>query len=394
MNPKEKIFTLDYVVLLLGAVILFSLFSGLLFILPLYILDIGGGESSVGLAAGIFMFVAVALRPFVGPLVDRYGGKKIMIFGLCVFCLGTFLYILAYKVFSVFILRAIQGAAWGGLVAAVYTLAAVMAPKTRQAEALGYFALVTSLGSSIGPALAEFIKENYSFFSTFNTLGVLTLVCLFLFFKLKVQEPVAATQKDPGQKQSFIVKAVLMPSIIGMMTTMSFGTIMSFMSILGEVRGIEKVGIFFTVQGAVMVAGRVFAGKVVDRFGHYPVLAVSIICTFFAMVIVALAPSLSVLLLGGALFGLGISSVTPALMSLAVVLSSEEERGRAMSTFTGFYDLGIGIGSVGFGYLLEVTSITTVYLTCAGFLLLDFFFVLYQNRLHKSGFVGADEAAE
>lgn len=67
-----------------------------------------------------------------------------------------------------------------------------------------------------------------------------------------------------------------------------------------------------------------------------------------------------------------------------------------MSTFTGFYDLGIGTGSIGIGFLLSVTNITIVYLTCAGIMLMNLVFVFYQSRLRlkKAGVDTARSAEE
>ncbi len=381
MEQREKVFTFNFSLLIFAALSLFTIFQGLMFFMPIYMMSFGVGEAGIGLAAGIFMLIAIFSRPFTAPYADKHGCRGIMMVSLVLFGLGTFCYIWARSAAVIFLLRALQGVAWGTLVAGAFTLAAKLAPRTRQAEALGYFSMVTALGGSIGPALIEAVYRHYTYSNALGVFGGLSFLCLFSLLFLK--EPSSDVQSPaPGIKPSFITLSVIVPSLIGMFIMFCYGTVVTFLPVLGQTRGMANVGIFFTVSGAVSVVGRLLSGKYVDRYGHFPLISLSTIFFFLAMLVIALAPNLAFLLVGAILVGLGLSLTTPALMSLVVALASKAERGRAMSTFTGFYDLGIGTGSIGIGFLLSVTSITTVYLTCAGIMLMNLFFVLYQGRLH------------
>ncbi len=384
MNKVEKIFTFNFNIILVLALSLFTLFNALLFFLPIYIIDIGGSETAVGFAAGVFMLLAVISRPFTGPLLDKYGNKKIMLICMAVFSLGNFLYIWANSVFFIFLLRGVQGVAWGCLVSGVYALAADLAPESRRVEALGYFAVMTSLGASIGPAATESIYLNSNSIISFITLGVTALFCI-LFLVILREKSVVNLNSNAVQKKkiTLFTKSVIGLSFIGMLLAFCSGSVLSFLPILGQTRDIGSVGIFFTIQGIVMVIGRLFGGLITKRFGLFPILKSSIFITFIAMLIISFAPNILYLLLAAALFGAGLAFNTPALMALAVDMSSEEERGRAMSTLTGFLDMGIGIGSIGVGFLLTFTNITIVFLFGAGLLLFNLFFINYQERLYE-----------
>jgi len=54
----------------------------LLVTLPIYIVQLGGTESEVGLIIGVFTISAVLLRPFIGVGVDVIGRKSILVAGL------------------------------------------------------------------------------------------------------------------------------------------------------------------------------------------------------------------------------------------------------------------------------------------------------------------------
>ena len=63
-------------------VILFTGFYLLVPTLPLFIKEIGGNESQVGLMMGMFTIAAVVIRPIIGGMLDRYGRRSFIIFGL------------------------------------------------------------------------------------------------------------------------------------------------------------------------------------------------------------------------------------------------------------------------------------------------------------------------
>ena len=63
------------------------------------------------------------------------------------------------------------------------------------------------------------------------------------------------------------------------------------------------------------------------------------------LLIIAVAHSLPVALIGGLAMGAAFSLLNPSLMLIAVNRVSESARGAAMGTFTAFFDAGVGIGA-------------------------------------------------
>ena len=49
---------------------------------PTFIKEIGGNESQVGLMMGMFTIAAVVIRPIIGGMLDQYGRRSFIIFGL------------------------------------------------------------------------------------------------------------------------------------------------------------------------------------------------------------------------------------------------------------------------------------------------------------------------
>lgn len=90
--------------------------------------------------------------------------------------------------------------------------------------------------------------------------------------------------------------------------------------------------------------------------------------------------SATMLLLSGAVIGLGYGSLVPCLQTLAIQHSPAHRTGYATATFFTLYDTGIAAGSFVFGLLVSFTDFSNVYLI-AGIVVL----------LSMGVFIGANE---
>jgi MFS family permease len=120
---------------------------GLFLVLPVFALEAAkypGGDdpARVGLAMGIYGLTQGVLQIPFGLASDRYGRKRVILFGLLVFALGSVLAALAGSLDALMVGRAVQGA---GAVSAAVT--ALLADQTRDEVRTKAMALV---GSSIG----------------------------------------------------------------------------------------------------------------------------------------------------------------------------------------------------------------------------------------------------
>jgi len=120
---------------------------GLFLVLPVFALEAAkypGGDdpARVGLAMGIYGLTQGVLQIPFGLASDRFGRKRVILFGLVVFALGSVLAALAGSLEALILGRAVQGA---GAVSAAVT--ALLADQTRDEVRTKAMALV---GSSIG----------------------------------------------------------------------------------------------------------------------------------------------------------------------------------------------------------------------------------------------------
>ncbi|HET7326533.1 MAG TPA: MFS transporter [Nocardioidaceae bacterium] len=119
--------------------------------------------------------------------------------------------------------------------------------------------------------------------------------------------------------------------------------------VLVDERGaLESVGaLTFAAFNLAMALGRFFGGKLIARHGRVAVLRVAGVCAVTGVLLVALVPSLSAAILGGLLWGLGLSVVFPAAMSAAGEVPGRGPRAIGVVSTIGYAGFLAGAPTIG-----------------------------------------------
>src|ERR1700730_9440848 len=96
----------------IGNLFLFVAFYMLYPTLPPFIKQMGGSQSQVGLAMGAFALSAVIFRPLVGGLLDRFGRRPFIVWGLLLFILAMYMYDWVGGIVILVGLRILHGMSW------------------------------------------------------------------------------------------------------------------------------------------------------------------------------------------------------------------------------------------------------------------------------------------
>ncbi|HEX7627414.1 MAG TPA: MFS transporter [Candidatus Methanoperedens sp.] len=369
---NEKLFSRDFVLTSLSTFTLFASFYFLLITLPIYIQKIGGTESEIGLIIGVFTISAVALRPFIGHEVDRRGRKIILITGILVFLISMLLYDYTKSVTSLLLLRVLHGVGWGAATTAATTLIADIAPPKRRGEAMGVFGMASNVAMAIGPALSMILLLKYDFSILFSISAGIALVALLL--ALPISETVVVRPKTP-----LFSKEALFPSALMFTVSLTYGSIVSFLSLFAQKQGITNPGVFFSVFAVTLILVRALAGKLSDIKGRKFVIIPGMIIIAAGLGVLSTASALETFIAAAFLYGLGFGLVHPSLMALLVDKVSDKGRGAAMGTFTAAFDLGIGTGSILLGLVLQYYGFQVMY-TLSGLIVLTGAIILIANN--------------
>jgi EmrB/QacA subfamily drug resistance transporter len=129
--------------------------------LPRIVGDLGG-VSHLSWVVTAYILASTVTTPFYGKLGDMYGRKKLFIFAIVVFLIGSALSGLSSSMAELIMFRALQGLGAGGLmVGAMSTLGEIVPPRER-GKYMSYFMAVMMLATVGGPLLGGWITTSFS----------------------------------------------------------------------------------------------------------------------------------------------------------------------------------------------------------------------------------------
>jgi predicted MFS family arabinose efflux permease len=103
-----------------------------------------------------------------------------------------------------------------------------------------------------------------------------------------------------------------------------------------------------------------------DRLGPRQVAFWSALVEAAGLVIVALAPSLVVVIIGGLVMGAGLSLLFPSLALIVINRTDKSQQGAALGAFTSFWDVGIAVGAPLAGLIASISGYPAIYYVAAG----------------------------
>ena len=372
----ERLWTKSYIMLTIKALLLFSGFYLLMPTLPMFIKQLGGSESQIGFIIGVFTISAVIVRPIIGGLMDRYGRRVFIIIGLIFFAITMYFYDWVTGITFLIVLRILHGVSWAIATTSIGTAVTDVIPSSRRGEGMGWYGLAMTLGMALGPILGLWVAKSFSFHYLFLVCTALAFIASILSFFTKIPA-VEHIQKKPI---SFFEKSVLPISIVTFFLSLTFGGITTFLPLFAAKMQVN-VGAFFLIYAITLIITRPITGKISDKYGEGVIIVPAIFIMIIALLVLALTKGTIGLVITAILYGIGFGSAQPALQVATLRLASPDKKGVANATFFTAFDLGIGLGSIILGFILQLIGYQMLFVVCAasGFISL-LIFILFVEK--------------
>ncbi|MBF6634618.1 MAG: MFS transporter [Planococcus sp. (in: Bacteria)] len=386
MAEKRPIWTKSFINISISTFFIFVVFYALLTFTPLYVLnDLGGTATEGGLAVSAFLLSAIIMRFFAGMILEKFGKKKILIFSLFLFTVSTVLYVFVGSFTVLLLLRFFQGIWFSLLTTVAGAIAADIIPPERRGEGLGYYGIAMNLAVVAGPFIALSLQPYVSSQAIFVILSVIMIIGFFCALAVQVDEGSFVKQeKHKLTINDFLEKKSMPIATVGFFISFAYASILTFISVYAESLGLIKAASFFFVVYAIaMLLVRPFSGRIFDTMGPGIVIIPSIIIFGIGLISLSFTASSWMLLLSGALVGLGYGTLLPSFQTLAIQAADKHRSGYATGTFFAFYDSGIAIGSVSLGLIAGVAGYSNLYLMLGIFVILIVFYyswIMSKNR--------------
>jgi MFS family permease len=337
-------------------------------VLPLYVnRGLGLGTVMVGLVAGSQFAASLASRVWSGHYSDSRGAKHAVIGGLLAASAAGLLYLLSLRfidtpILSVVILllgRAVLGGAESFIItgATIWGLARVGQQNAGKVIAWMGTAMFAAFagGAPLGTALYE--RSGFVAIAAATTLAPLATLVL-----VAPLEPVPPEHKGRPNFLS-VVRQIWMPGLGSALSSIGFGTVTTFSSLLFVERDWSPVWLAFTAYAAALIVARLSLGHLPDRIGGAKVALFSVLVEAVGLALMGLAPSSALAGVGAALTGLGYALVFPGFGVEAVRRAPPEVRGLAMGAYTACLDLALGVVSPVLGLIANGAGLGAVFLT-------------------------------
>ena len=330
--------------------------------LPLHLLALGGSHAHVGWLFGVTTLVGLALRPQVGGWTDRYGARAVMAPGVVALVLTMLALTAAGSPGGVIALMVGLGIA-GALISTTGSIVvANESPSDRRGESLSLFYVFSSAGVALGPPLGFALAALGGMRLNFAVVIALSLVTAGLVLALRTRPGNPSAPGGLGRPWS---RHAIPASLALIVITTGHTTVYAFLPMHASAAGLGNAPWFFPLMSGFTIVCRLILRRASDRLGRPTVLVPAIGLLALGNAVLALPPTALSIVGGAALLGCGNSMLYPTLVALVVDRTPVLERGRAIGTLSGAWDVGVAIGAPAIALLVEGRGYSAGFLASA-----------------------------
>ena len=344
----------------LGGTILFPFFS-------LYVTQkFGVGMTQAGILLGLNSFFALAGSTVGGALADRFGRRKIILFGLIFSALSSLSLGLASSIQMMYPLIIIVGLLASVAHPAHEAMLADVLPESKRQEGYGILRVVFNYAWIFGTAIGGFIATK-SFFALFVIDAVISCIVAALLFRL-LPETKPQVQEETGKKQDSFWETIKGYRLVGrdlafmgfvvsgmlalIVYIQQYGSLAVY---LRDVHGIDSkgYGVILSITGLEVVLFQFWISRMIRH--RPPFLMMMLGAGIFAigMFMYGVVSGFIVFVIAAIIVCLGEMFYFPTSQVVAAGFAPKEMRGRYMAVAGFISSVPNAIGPGAAGYILD-----------------------------------------
>ena len=351
----------------------FTSTSILTIIFPLQATENGISEGEIGVMMGMYMFVCMILRPWAGQMVAKHSVNKMMKWLLVAHAVTLTIYAL-YGVDSVYVVRVLQGAVTAFFSMSIQIGISDMLTKEDRGQGMSMYSLSSVMPSLYGPVLAILLWQQVDERYLIGSILVLAILPLLLFIRtplpnatksyvsFSLREMLVAV-RDTSNNKGLIVASVTM--VFG---SSIFGAISAFLPLYMYKFNFGNISIYLFIQALVVVVSRFIFRKQIPSDGkwHPKFIIIVLTSSIVGTMMLAFGTQLGYYIYLSAVFnGLASAMLYPTIMTYISFVIPEEKKHILLGVFLGSYDLGISLGGLAMGFIVQFTSYSMMFIVCS-----------------------------
>jgi MFS family permease len=322
-----------------------------------------------------FALARLVTAPVSGRVVDRFGERIVLAFGVGVVAVSSALAGLSQNYVQLLVLRGVGGFGSALFTVSASTLLLRSVPGELRGRASGMFSGGFLLGGISGPAFGGFVTNvslRLPFFLYAGTLAAAVTIALIALRHSPVVNTDAATRR---QVQATALLPLFRNASYRAALATNFADAWAMLGVRSALvpifvstvlhKSASWTGAGFVIVAGVNAALLLPAGRFADTRGRRPVLIAGCAAGATALVILALVPNVVGFLVAMAVLGIGsgLLDVAPAAMAGDV---AGRRGGSVIAVYQMSSDLGMIVGPLIVGFLADHASFSAGFLVTAG----------------------------
>jgi len=348
---------------LIGCVTL--MMTGFAVILPVFpqrLQALGLGPETLALMEGAFGLGMFLFSTPMGTWSGRIGRKPILFISLAGFIVTNLLLAFVNVPLLFIPIRFVEGMLLSGLIPVAMSMVGDTIPLSKQGRWIGFLTTAQAVGFALGPGIGGFLAQTLGLSSPFLlSAGIALAASLLAIFMVPETLPAhvrvearphqakrgAKTQKPKEWRMARLIW-LMAPFLI-----IDFGMIFTFPFVFPQLPfffvkvlhySAAQYGMLFSVYGMALAIFPLVLGRLSETLPKKPLIVIGSLLFSALFVVMLAAPLYPLLLAGAALAGLGSAFVEPAMGSIYLAATTDENRGQVMGMRGSAISLAIMLG--------------------------------------------------
>ncbi|MDR0469706.1 MAG: MFS transporter [Peptococcaceae bacterium] len=329
-------------------------------LLPVYADSLGAPAAVVGIVVSTFAISAMLIRLISAPIMDTYNRKYIVVFAAVMFAIAFAGFSVSTSIPWLVGFRLFQGCGMAFGNACCLAMVSDMIPKDQYGSGIGYYSMAQVISQALGPSIGLWLVDLAGFTAAFAFNSAIMLVTIVLILQIKLD--FKRTRKLVMSFQNIIAKEALLPTALLMLLIMGYSAVNSFLILFAMQQGVtSNIGLYFTVNAVTLLATRPLLGKLTDKFGLVYVCIPGLFFNILGYFIISWSHTLTGFLYAAFFSAFGQGAGQPAMQALSMKTVTSERRGAASSTNYIGMDIGILVGPIISGYLVQALGYSAMF---------------------------------
>ena len=348
---------------LIGCVAL--MMTGFAVILPVFpqrLQALGLGPEMLALMEAAFGLGMFLFSTPMGTWSGRIGRKPILFISLAGFIITNLLLAFVNVPLLFIPIRFVEGMLLSGLIPAAMSMVGDTIPFAKQGRWIGLLTTAQAVGFAVGPGLGGLLSQTLGLSSPFLLSAAIALVAsllaIFLVPETLPEQVRVEARSHKANRGAHVQKPnerrfARLIWLVAPFLVIDFGMIFTYPFVFPQLPfffvkvlhySAAQYGILFSVYGMALAVFPLVLGRLSEKLPKKPLIVIGSLLFSALIVVMLAAPLYPLLLVGAALAGLGSAFVEPAMGSIYLGATTDDNRGQVMGMRGSAISLAVMLG--------------------------------------------------